>query len=54
MVVKLKDGQVYKNIYVKEFLGDQQEEVGKAREKRIVALCFSRKLIAYALADPFS
>ncbi len=28
MVVKLKDGQVYKNIYVKEFLGDHQEEVG--------------------------
>ena len=27
MVVKLKDGQVYKNIFVKEFLGDQQEEV---------------------------
>lgn len=27
MVVKLKDSQVFKNIYVKEFLDDQQEEV---------------------------
>ncbi|KAK9862215.1 hypothetical protein WJX84_008545 [Apatococcus fuscideae] len=27
MVVKLKDSQVFKNIYVKEFLDDQQEEI---------------------------